>query len=653
MRAADVIIVGDNVGFMNDIFNHANIIKRIEDILKSKKPEKCKTYRRLDEIHEFIEDMEKNLEEEKHKYILNLPIDLICVEKKEYETEEDNEMRLFYTIFVVISIDRVSNSLAKMLEKRILFYKYHLSRIISTKRLKIILVAPYLINIEDDDFIKILKDNGIGLCKLFTEKHELNPEPKSIREQINFEFKERRIDKNDFRYKNLFETLCNKEIIKRDGQDPEFYFNDTIRCESQLKEHLKIIGTKDDEIEYVLDVWNDSLKDIPKFFERYIHDCIDIVGHSSEEFGESHLERKTMDKIFDLKKVLYRDILIKFINAHLTKRDDEYEFANNVFSTLWDRYIQIPYSEFLKRYEPALLHIFEERKYRDHYLHQFQVFLLGISIIDAFFEKNQKNIEWTEGSELIWLIVSSFHDMTYPIQLYDNWSEDFFKEMFKTEKKFGALELKSRFIEENFLSCMNHIIERLYDIHIKKLEKEQDAIGIKNKLVKHFFEKIAAEKNHGLLGGVALLKIVHNRKLCKKNRFEKYFVPSALAIFLHDIWSKDDKLRKDFLPHINFEDDPISFLLILCDSIQEWGRPSKSSKNKDIFYLEEFTIIPPDVNIIIRIRNNTDDGTVKNKQKELNDIKCFLLSSTVKFKITLQDKDGNSIGEYIIEDDNH
>ena len=47
-------------------------------------------------------------------------------------------------------------------------------------------------------------------------------------------------------------------------------------------------------------------------------------------------------------------------------------------------------------------------------------------------------------------------------------------------------------------------------------------------------------------------------------------------------WEKLDE--KCPIPLIKYETDPLTFLLIFCDSFQEWGRPFKS---KEEYYIKE------------------------------------------------------------------
>lgn len=581
-----------NMKRQDSLYSHTLIVEWLKQRVLKKKG--LSIYEHLEEIP----DVFKKIEEHKFPIDPYLPIDIICVERKPEKNPESGmvEHFFYYTIFLVIS----TNVIPDPLENRIVFYRFYLSRIISPKRLKIVLVAPsYTQKISE----KFLRDNGIGFWKFIGK--EKDPEevlpPISLRDQMSKEFRE----------------------------------------------------SKPEE------------KDIPLFFDRYIHDAVGaIAGVRPEQFGKSYIDRKVMDKIFNLKNISYRKELVTFVNEQLTEKGDEYEFASEVFSALWEKHIGLLYSDFLKVFEPGLQYIFADtrekgRIYRDHYLHQFQVFLLGISIIDNlydFFKKKYKE------PELSWLIASSFHDISYPVQLYDDWSEKFFKEVFKIPKSPGTLELKSNFVDQSFLACMGYLIDSLCSVHLCKSLKS-NWLGEENDLVQFFYKEITTIKNHGILSSISLLKMIQspsNKKTISKKFKRKFqdvlvdiFLPSVLAITLHEskIWSGLKKERlidksPKVLSSLKFEDDPLSFLLIFCDSIQEWGRPSKLQENGETerwkrFYLKEFTYDFKKVNITIWTPTYTKgEKFFKDKQDELRELQSFLQQPpAIEFTIHLRDKD--------------
>lgn len=96
---------------------------------------------------------------------------------------------------------------------------------------------------------------------------------------------------------------------------------------------------------------------------------------------------------------------------------------------------------------------------------------------------------------------------------------------------------------------------------------------------------------------------------------------------------------------LKFEDDPLSFLLIFCDNIQEWGRPSKSQEEDETrkgkkFYLKQFICTPQEVKITIWTPEYTKgEKFFTKKQEELRKLQSFLQqSSSSKFSVRLEDK---------------
>ena len=578
-----------------------------------------------------IENGMKSVYEKQEKYLINpnLPIDLICVyEKDEFDEEKQkNEKCYYYSLFFVAS----TNDIPKSLEEAILFYKFYLSRIISLKRFEIILVLSNQTDISTENKT-FFKEYGIGLWKY----HSFSSDPEIIRPSV-----------------------VNRQKMSAD-------FNEK----------------------------KPKRKNIPLFFEEYIGDAVDgLVGFRPEQFGQCFVDRKILGKIFELEKISYRTEVSDLVNEHLTEKNDEYEFASEVFSSLWSSHIGVYYSDFLEIFEPSLQYIFADKRekqgsiYRDHYLHQLQVFLLGLPIIDAFwedFKSNGENHERKkyENPEICWLITSSFHDMGYPVQKYDKWSEDFLNDVFKIESKLGSLELKSNFIDEHFLYCLGYLF---CELHCTHLDKGQDPkpywMATENEHLQFFYQQIVDKKNHGMMSSVSLLKTIlftsdnedvsNITKIEKKcGNFEKFLknalCPSALAIALHDsnIWKGEytyhKKIKKvaTFIKNIKFIDDPLSFLLIFCDTIQEWGRPNiaielETDKKAKKFYLEEFEIKAKKVegnNLIekglVKITlwtPNADRSNefFKRKVQELEKVKKFLIEpDDIQFEIILKDNKG-------------
>jgi hypothetical protein len=298
---------------------------------------------------------------------------------------------------------------------------------------------------------------------------------------------------------------------------------------------------------------------------------------------------------------------------------------------------------------------------------------------DFKLQNSTDNLKKYENPELCWLITASFHDMGYPVQKYDKWSEKFLQQVFKIKSSPGTLEFKSNFVDEHFLFCMGYLICELCCTHLNKNQEPPiDWFASENDHVQFFYQQITDKKNHGVMSSISLLKVILftsddedipnkikiERKIGDFPRFLKEtLVPSALAIALHDseIWKGEyvikDKIQKvpNFIKNINFVDNPLTFLLIFCDTIQEWGRPNfaiaiESEKKQKKFYLKEFVCVPKKYENDILIEKGEVKVTLwtpdadqseeffKRKENELMMVKQFLVQPTdIRFVIHLKD----------------
>jgi len=620
-------------------YNHNQIIQWLEK--KFPEGKGYKVYRNLEDIHALRAEFEK---EPELRIDPRLPVDLICAQEEEESTEKGKKKFWHYTIFLVNSTQTISESL----RKRLSFYQFYLSRIpsIQPNRLMIVVAIPHCFNVSAANK-QFFEDNGFGLWQIDIDKNEKKEvvPAMNLRDRMSEEFKKAVDEPVEMKKpKEPKKVLPITEISKEISKDV-----------NALREAIK-----------------KRAKDFVLFFEEYIDDAVEsIAGISPEQFGKRYINRELMDKVSHLSEnISYRQKLSTVVKEQLTEKGDEYVFTSEVFSLLWKEYIGLFYSDFLEVFDPGLQYIFADTRekgkiYRDHYLHQFQVFLLGVSIIDNLYEIFEKKYR---NPELSWLIASSFHDIAYPVQLYDDWSEKFFKKVFNIDKSPGTLELKSNFVDQSFLSCMGYLIDSLCTVHLNK-KLRSNWLGEENDLVQFFYKEITTAKNHGILSSISLLKMISplgrkdKEKIEKKikktlkmtfhDALQKIFVPSVLAITLHEseIWSglkegrKKDKLPV-VLPCLKFEDDPLSFLLIFCDSVQEWGRPSRFQEKEEIeerkrFYLKEFICDPNEVKITIWTPNYTKgEKFFRKKQDELRELQGFLQqTSTINFTICLKDKD--------------
>ncbi len=638
--------------------NHKDLVLQLEKYWRGKESVNLKTYSGLDECPEFLQDLKKAQQdvknagpEEEFYHQGSLPSDLVVVEKKFELPDETSDASAtrhkanYYTLFLAISSTKALNVRTlkgkpyRKMERRLSFYLYYFSRIVEPRRFRIVNVFPKAVTIPRRFKILCKKDGfGISIIDMEDESYTAEIEPKSLSETIDDKFKEY-IDTPE----NLGETLDKiRVIIDKKGT-------------SELKEAVK-----------------SEAKDFTLFFEQYIIDATDaIAGIKPGDFGRRYLDKQLLFQMYELKNISYRDTIIELVNEHLDEHMDDYQFVAEALHKLWIRNLNINYTTFLETYEPALLHVFAEVKdesiYRDHYLHQFQVFLMGLYFIDCFYERFDRYTK----PEVSWLIAATFHDMAYPIQKLDEWINKFFKEAFLA-KKLGHIELNSHFIKQGFLRAFNFIMERF----CSKIMKEpfcSDWLAKENDVLQFFYEHITGpNKQHCLLSSLSLLKLVYE-KYPRKIKvddiefgiiFKEIIVPSALAIALHDdnVWGKlnNDKYWKAGrgncpLPSLEFERDPLSFLLAFCDCVQEWGRPHLKDKRKSgigkkkeaeddlasIFRLKNMEINPKKglQVTLYSPKHDSADPKFTRKIKELETLQQFLIQPEgLEFTIFLLDK---------------
>jgi len=151
---------------------------------------------------------------------------------------------------------------------------------------------------------------------------------------------------------------------------------------------------------------------------------------------------------------------------------------------------------------------------------------------------------------------------------------------------------------------------------------------------------------------------IHLEGLGFDDILDKIIAPSALSIAIHDkyLWRKlkdeerwQSKGERCPLPLLKYEADPLTFLLIFCDAIQEWGRPYKSDEElaeerKEYFYLKEFAYDPSNREFNITLWSPNQKRSAKfftSKEEELKEISTFIQQpSHTKFNIRVEDGAG-------------
>ncbi len=513
-----------------------------------------------------------------------LPIDLYCegeIIPPEEESEDEPERK--ERIFVVVCL--IPQIYKRELD-RLQSYQYYLSQHLSPIEYTMVLVIPDNSKIVKEKSYKeeSFKECGFGLYRI-NDKGEI---------------------------KEIYPGISLRQRMIRD-----FEKSDLASSNPELQEHGK---------------------NIARIFDLYLYEFAELLPSEAER---RYIDRKVLDRCLELTRVCYKDDLQEMVNRFLSdKSQNEYDFCKNTVEELWKKHLGIEFTEVLSVFEPILPEVVPSGHYRDHLLHQFQVFLTGTYAVDTLYDSFQTKYE---SPELSWLIAATTHDVAYPIQYYNQWTAQVFNKLFNITENIGAIELKSHFIDQSFLECLGFLIDRFFECKLQECEESQHTT-IRNALIQFFYKQSTEKRNHGVLQCLSLLK---NKGCLTKGGV---FIPSALSVALHHgTW--EELNNQGLLKKIAFANDPLTFILIFFDTVQEWGRPKLGGNNNsdnllETFFLKEFKYIPEEKKLQVRLwtpRHINNEGIFLEKQNEIIRVSRFLQHDSPQtiFQIELEDKEGH------------
>lgn len=281
-----------------------------------------------------------------------------------------------------------------------------------------------------------------------------------------------------------------------------------------------------------------------------------------------------------------RDIAAEYDAEKFPDSDDEYDFIRKAMKEM------LELSE-LKDIDQTLNFLrftdneLRTRGKRDHFIHSFQVFLLGESIVDANLKAICEKLPICKPSPLIlersWLLASLLHDTGLPYQ-NTQWSNNI------PEVRLDLLEdERNKHAIDELARCLSRTRVRANEDKIR---------GI-------LYDKAAAQKeiNHGL---IAAIRLIRKSMEVEKKVYEEEVLPAALSIALHDrdLWYT---LQAEKLAPIDLNTLPVTCLLILADNLETWGRPGFESdpEGRNII-LPHFVVSSGTVQATLCFRNPSD-----------------------------------------------
>jgi len=379
---------------------------------------------------------------------------------------------------------------------------------------------------------------------------------------------------------------------------------------------------------------------------EHLESCLhQLVYYPHPQYGrraiagtmEEKISYVLIDKLLELENIHISYIPQLKALDNLCRRgvESDYEIASRSTRILWEKRLGLDYPEIHRHLEEILL---RDEMYREHFVHQFQVFLMGAYLLDRLYKtKDLAQVIRTFNEqhkcpiEDAWLAASTYHDFNYGLQSFDDWMLRFFEDTLRiadeeAKEHLNLLNLDAAMVRESLFETIRNFVA-LLDLGADG-EKE-------NKARKFLYEKAVTDRNHGILSALSLLK------LCKIQKTSLKVDPGAMleaafAVACHDedVWEAlsgckgyrrsnsvccDDELcarklsegkeirvfkrsmpnmsrmlrgprceiweqvimRKPIMPKIRFDEWPLLFLLIYCDSAQEEGRTASRIRESE------------------------------------------------------------------------
>ena len=286
------------------------------------------------------------------------------------------------------------------------------------------------------------------------------------------------------------------------------------------------------------------------------------------------------------------------------------------------------------------------KKHRDHYSHSVYVFALGLSIFMG--NKNMRTAftkrygaEHAEYSFLqYWGLAALFHDIGYPYEISYLQVKEYGKKTEADEKKrlnmsYGNLDGYITLTPSEIAKCGEFLPQGKSDINSLFIaaflddfgniahNREESAAILESK-IRRQVENSDNPKDHGYYSAVMLLK-----ELLKSDGFvlTRPILDAIMAIFLHNFYrftyKEAAKENGKTYEHMHLMQQPLAYLLSLCDEIQCWDRIpyGEKSKTQELAWDIDLFVNDKTIKVIYYFDKGNDKDSVEKIQSLATNIK--------------------------------
>ena len=262
---------------------------------------------------------------------------------------------------------------------------------------------------------------------------------------------------------------------------------------------------------------------------------------------------------------------------------------------------------------------------RGHFIHQFEVFLLGLQFIRCLLGKDLRRTrnlfryDKTSSIFYAWLIVATTHDLGYPLQA----SPDIAAKLAELYKKTGMFHLALHYSSvpgKNMLKAEREL-RRMVDPEKEHAEFTRidsvicssiaESLNVSKRRAANVVQILAAHDNHGYVSAVILCQTLINRLASEipSEKMEKSWIYDVLrmatgAIALHAISQIKKQEVNSYINRISFKLNPYAYLLFLVDNIQDWSRAVPNSDEWPIYNLTDFSSSDDEIRLHYALEHN-------------------------------------------------
>ena len=240
---------------------------------------------------------------------------------------------------------------------------------------------------------------------------------------------------------------------------------------------------------------------------------------------------------------------------------------------------------------------------RGHFVHQFEVYLLGLNLLICLVKSNEdaKKFGLTNKEDVYktWLMTATVHDFGYPIEraskivtqlalLYKN------LDMVSLSKNYTSITDE---ISKNNAELGELVLTKrpLYKINIDEiiLKLIQETLSLEEAYAIPLFKEFKKKNTHGYVSAIILFRTMFkalwkDKSLVDVEKLSIYkMVSTAMgSIAVHDL--RND--QENYIRSIDFSVNPFAYLLFIIDNIQDWSRTNTPTEDWPVYNLLNFSI---------------------------------------------------------------